>query len=96
VAVDSGAPSDQALKALLAEHATRERVEAVIGKGYKWYEKGTRSWEAYESGTASQPARVTAAGREYPQLMFYTTMSQRTWIFLDEHGQMQVYFTSTQ
>ena len=93
---DPGAPTDKTLQALLAEHATRTRVEEVLGKGYKWYEKGTSSWRAYESALSSEPERVRDAAEKHPRLMYYTTMWQRTWIFLDDHDVMQVYFTSTQ
>ena len=90
---DSGAPTEAALKSLLDERATRDRIELVLGKGYRWYEKGMPSWNANDS---NRPDSVNEAAKRYSKLMFYTTMWQRTWIFLDDDAVMRAYFTGSQ
>ena len=90
---DPDAPSEKALATLLAEHATRERVELTLGKGYTWYEKGTSGWNANYS---TSPDRVREATKHYSRLMHYTTVWQRTWIFLDDNDVMRAYFTGSQ
>jgi hypothetical protein len=76
--------------------ATRAIVEKGLGKDYRFYEKGTPSWRAFESPTNENPKEVDEAGKKYSKLMFYTTMWQRTWIFLDDQNVMRAYFTGSQ
>jgi hypothetical protein len=91
---DPHAPSKETLEQLLSERATRTRVEDVLGKEYTWYERGTPSWDALRNG--DDPEDVRKAIQIYPKLMFYTTMWQRTWIFLDDDDIVQAYFFGSQ
>ena len=93
---DPYAPSKEKLQSLVDEHAKRSHVEQVLGKGYAWYEKGTASWSSFESPTNEDPEEVVVAGKKYSKLMFYTTMYQRTWIFLDENDIVRAYFVGSQ
>ena len=92
---DPYAPTEASLEQLLAEHATRVRIQEVLGKDYTWYEKGSSVWEeALRYGDC--PEDVRKAFDTYPKLMFYTTLWQRTWIFLDKNENMQAYFVGSQ
>ncbi|MCI0613410.1 hypothetical protein L0244_10500 [bacterium] len=93
---DPDAPSEERLQSLIDTRASRSRVEQVLGKGYAFYEKGTPSWTAFESPTNDDPEEVVDAGKKYSKLMFYTTMYQRTWIFLDDNEVMRAYFVASQ
>jgi hypothetical protein len=86
-------PSEKVLAALLAEKATRERIELALGKGYAWSEIGSAGWN---SSYRTSPERVREATKRYSKLMHYTTASQRTWLFLDENDVLGAYFIGSQ
>ena len=89
----SDAPREDTLRGLVEAQATRHQVERALGDRYRWAEKGTPDWHANDSTT---PERVRQAAERYSKLMFYTTVWQRTWIFLDERGVVREYFIASQ
>lgn len=92
---DPEAPSEETVRALLAEHATQSRVERALGKEYIFYEKNTPGWSGLDSAT-DVVERVREGARKYPKAMYYTTMWQQTWIFLDDDNVMQHYVITSQ
>jgi hypothetical protein len=93
---DPEAPSEDSLKLLVKQHATRDRVATVLGKDHTWYEKGTASWEDFNSPTNGNPKKVDELSKRYPKVMFHTTMWLRTWVFLDQENRAQAYYRASQ
>lgn len=93
---DPDAPREKTLQSLLSEHATRSRIEDVIGKDYAWYDKAVPGdWELLQSPAQGDPEVVLKAAKRHSQMMFYRTAWQRTFIFLDGNV-MQEYFIAGQ
>ena len=100
VANDPEAPSKATLDDLVRVRATRAEAAATLGSGYTWYAPGTAEWRGLEQFLAREDSRVyapvaKAVGDKRP-VMYYTTIWQQTWLFLDESERVQSYWTNTQ
>jgi hypothetical protein len=83
---DPTAPNQETLRKLLLDGANRHQVEKTLGAGYRLYERGGSGWDSLRS-TSSQ--KVQEATNRFPRVMFYTTMWQRTFVFLDKDDVMR-------
>jgi hypothetical protein len=97
---DPDAPSREKLEALVRQKATRAEVAAALGPGYTWYAPGTPEWQGLQEFLRREDSRVYApvvtAVREKRTVMYYTTMWQQTWLFLDDAGRIRSYWTNSQ
>ena len=97
---DPDAPSRAKLDELVRRKATRGQLAAALGSGYSWSAPGTPEWQALQDFLGREDARVYApvvqAMRDKRYIMYYTTMWQQTWLFLDEGERLESYWTNTQ
>jgi hypothetical protein len=100
VVADPDAPSRAALDGLVHQRATRAEAATALGARYTWYAPGTAAWQGLEESLTREDARVYApvlkAVRSKRYVMYYTTMWQQTWLFLDEGERVESYWTNTQ
>ncbi len=98
--LDPDAPSRAKLDGLLQQKATRAQVAVALGPGYTWYAPGTPEWQGLldflEREDARKYAPVVAAVESRRNVMYYATMWQQTWLFLDDSQRLQSYWTNTQ
>lgn len=97
---DPDAPSHAKLDDLVLQRATCAQLAAALGSGYTWYAPGTAEWQALLDFLGREDARLYApvakAVHDKRPVMYYTTMWQQTWLFLDEGERLESYWTNTQ
>ena len=98
--VDPDAPSRAKLDSFVRQRASRAELVAALGSGYTWYAPGTPEWPALLDFLAREDARVyapvVAAVKAKRNVMYYTTMWQQTWLFLDDSERIESYWTNSQ
>lgn len=90
----------QVLESLVRNGATQEQVVERLGSGVTTYERGTPSWTKLKEFLAREPESALEPLRKavdnYPLILYYTTESRMTWLFLDERRIVRAYYLTSQ
>jgi hypothetical protein len=91
---------EQRLDLLVAGQAQKADVIAVLGTNFSYSVKGQTNWIPFEQFLAREPANRLVAVRDratrWPRVMYYSTPSMMTWIFLDENDRVTDFVVGAQ
>jgi hypothetical protein len=102
-ASDPYAPSRAELDAFVSRAVDRSGIEGRFGRGYTRYDPGTTELDALLSccsldhcRTPGVYAPVCRAVKDKRRIIYYTTMWQQTWLFLDDSNRLVGYWLNSQ
>jgi hypothetical protein len=91
---------ERKLNPLLAEHAPKSEVVALLGSDFLDYSKGKTNWETLTEILSREPPSRLQSVRQnaakWPHAMLYSSSTMMTWIFLDEKERVSAFVVGAQ
>jgi hypothetical protein len=88
------------LEPLVAQHAPKEGVIALLGTNYVVYSKGDQSWTNltwyFQRIPTNQWPDVRKGAERWPKVMSWSTPDMMTWVFFDRDDRVVDYVVGAQ